>query len=467
MNNKKPLRIGQGQVPARSGRTVHLTQTKPTNQFRNFDQNNIGPLADDVVIIKVNEAFKVDGDFTRTPYGQGDSAALQIKAPKVTIKVTVNVSQWEVFNDQHFPTVETGFIQTIQSLERVAVYKKDGTVVAERVFSVPNLSRDQKPSNNAADPNKTLYSDVNPPWYSDNTQLLEPAGPSLELQWEDQPSLDRVLLSFAGGRLAELRGKDQFVTSVVGKRNNVALIQKGPSSSDPNKQMPFKWGIDWSATFDNNGDFQSKALKILGPESSTGLLPISDVPAWQLVKSPLPYRVTLTGAMAMEAYMLWEDLAMSRWDGPTANNIEQALRTKNPSFRITISMKDKSSIKTQLQVFAGCGQKQSAPKDFRTDGSIEFNLNDIVDLSSITSQSLLDVWVGGNSTLGDTAQFSYPFWGTKNLSFSGPNGGDFLVKVARATGAGFASSQGAPDAGAPTQGPQDASPYAGAPESDK
>lgn len=166
-------------------------------------------------------------------------ATVQARAPGISMvgKVTLDPEL-----DPEPEEIEAGWVQTVVSSRRVAVYQKAGVTVHKDVIGFESV-RDAKKG-------------VPEPWYEAPETLTKDKRAVFPMA-EDQPKL-KFPAEHEGAEVTALEGSDDFVVSLqVGRKGNLHNIES------------FSWSAPWSLRLDGDGHGTGSPLTIAAAHSHT------------------------------------------------------------------------------------------------------------------------------------------------------------------------------------------------------
>jgi hypothetical protein len=388
--------------------------------------------------VVVTNPLNFSGVVTTRKEGEGDKAMVKVTAPLITYSASVEILEGvKLGEDSRY--IKVGTIQTLTSSSRVGVYKKGDQVVAEYAQAM-SMARDTIQYTYGKGEQRFA---AEAPFY-DRPSTISDQNPSTVVDFKDQPGFG-LPLEFGGGRLAAVKGSDRFNTSIGAKRDNTIITLN-----------PFGWEVNWDATLDPDFNVatdeagKTSAHGITSFEEKSGLVMDVGPSTLDLAKDMQPaYSFTsIDAAMTESALSLWLALPASRDRDPaSAAFIEEALRRKNPIFRLKLTV-DKSANRgwfdtgstDAIESFMVATKQSPLKGPFEiSEGksqSIDFNLNEILDPASLVSGSKLSVWAGGqkgSGILGDFSDLPYPFLSQGTIvTYKGDKAGEYRVEVSLA-----------------------------------
>ena len=369
-------------------------------------------------ILKPGHTYKniLGGDET---VGDGN---ISISSGGFTLTAAAALVDGVVLSDKPEPRIDVGFIQTVVSSTRSAVYKKGGAVVAERIQGGPTApTRDARGDRDFK------------PFYS-GSQALNNTSPVVEISLGDQPRFESPV-EFAGGKIAETRGKDVFNTAVGFKRGDTIV-----------KLHPIEWSVDWDASLDGAQDFEkdakgadqnhgftSRDLKEgQGTFITTGRNAVevaNDTPDLDVFH-------TVEAAKTQSGSTLLRALLPARAHDPaTAANIVEALRQKTVLFDVTLKSVKKANMvfADKVDCWAQCHKTSATHRRELGSGdsvTIQVGLWEVLDPDKLTRGEKLKIWAGAEGHLGGDIELPYPFVGTAQIDSSSGSAGVYRVSVA-------------------------------------
>jgi hypothetical protein len=365
--------------------------------------------------------------------GDGPGGMVKLTAPHIAYTAGVSLANGVKLGSEN-GAIKVGPVQTLVSSVRTGVYQKGNSVVAEMSQNLSNL-RDARPLRYADDTSKSTFTAESP--FYDKHGVITDMAPAHTVNFEDQPKF-ALPVEFGGGRLVAVNGADEFNTSVGAKRENVGTITMNP----------FGWKVDWSLnlaedySIKKDKDGNPIASEIAIWEETRGLVIDSETYAREVAGST-PYIFTfktLEAAMTESAASLWAALLPARQHDPAAaKNIEEALRQKNPSFNVKLTVAETATWGSDtIGVFANAGKQSATRGPFALNKgeseTISFKLTEIMDPGNVTSASQLSVWAGGHgdeAILGEFLELPHPFTGSGSIAVTDSDGdvGHYSIEV--------------------------------------
>jgi hypothetical protein len=273
----------------------------------------------DVSKLRVTGGVTVSGNVSASKSTKPELAGtVQITGPHIEAKHTVEAT------GHLTEAVEVGYVQTMVSSNRIAVYGKNGKETFRDHEQTPK-SRDGRPY---ADVGTGARSVARPPWYDSGlsgVRSVSEGGPA-ELRTEDQPSFAAEARE-ADSVLMRTEGEESFLLSVAAKPPNGGAATPIPGGSHTWK---FNWdqNIDAAGIGTGGGGISHKPApgEVV---TSEGKLAKESSRRWY----DFP---TKEAAMAATPEMLLRNLSLAKAAGPdgevSLNNTVEALREKNPGF---------------------------------------------------------------------------------------------------------------------------------------
>ncbi len=385
--------------------------------------------------VEVTKEISVSGAMSAEKKGEGAAAIVAIHAPKISFIANVDMPSDVELSEQGEGFMKVGPVQTMTSSTRVGVYKKGEKEVARYTNQMNDPVRDSKRFKYAGEGGEGFPAEQ--PFYDKPGPLTNDIR-SATVSFEDEPTMS-LPLEFGGGRLTRVEGADRFNTSIGIKRSGVIKLVK-----------PFGWQLDWSTDLSENLDIQedeeAARQHITSWEEATGIVMDTETYAWKEAakKPPIFTFYTVDAAMTESASTLWLALAAARnLDPGSVSNIEEALRRKDPNFKIKLTVSRSANrgffggaSSDTIGIFAVASKqsKVNGPYTIEEGASVTvgFKLSEIIDPSSIDSASKLKIWAGGHgdeAILGDFAELGYPFLSSASISVTNADGGGGTYKV--------------------------------------
>jgi len=232
--------------------------------------------------------------------------------------------------------IDVGPIQTLLGSSRVGVYreggKPDGAIVAEQRTDLGQM----RDAAGEIGKDGQLDQATVPPFYS-QPQTLNKDLSSVSVTFKDKPK--SVFPAVVGkGKLTETRGEDRFVTSISAKKDAALLHLK-----------TFNWQLPWSMKLDDGivqsdekGNPTNKGIAIQDAKPNDAVV-VND--------SNIPI---LAAAGATHMDFPSQDAAnqcspsellrfLPTATGASRGFIAEALKSKNPSFHVTLTVDEKNS----------------------------------------------------------------------------------------------------------------------------
>jgi hypothetical protein len=389
--------------------------------------------------ISMNSPVQAGGKVSSRRIGSGAAAILQMVGPKITFSADVKLNPTISLKDGG--GIRVGPIQTLTSSERTGIYKIGNKVVAERTGTLSNV-RDSIRYKYTDDKKGDEGYPADRPFYAKSSAITDQIT-SVLVDFEDQPKFP-LPLTFGGGRLTGVRGAEKFNTSIGAKRGGKIITME-----------PFGWGVDWSCDlaedYNVTKDAQgaSTGKEITTWEEAIGIVIDTDTYAWKVADNTPPIYTfhTVDAAMTESASSLWLALAAARKRDPgSVGNIEAALKRKNPTFNVKLTVVKTvnsgiifDSDKLGMFVNASKQSPKKGPFDLETGDQVTvgFPMTEIIDPGAINANSMMSIWVGGHGgepILGDFAELAYPFLSSGTITGTSPDGvpGNYKVDVSMA-----------------------------------
>ena len=302
--------------------------------------------------------------------------AANMPAVKAGLKAGLKLGPGEI--------IKIGPVQTLMGSERVGVYREDGaaanTAPIEQHFTL-GQSRDGARGHYA--PGDPVFQRAEAPWFLP-PETLSDDQPDVTLSFNENKTADLYdqpswLLPLTTGKakLTETRGQDSFITSIAAQRGG-KLIHFNPS----------KWAIPWAV---KNIDAAHKGVGGTGTSAPTIDVPPTvdgKIAAFQPGQSWINFP-TLTDALGADVFTLMGNLAAAKTNDPTSyTNTVEALRQKNPTFSVTLTVRTThGNIGRDHLFLTVAGSKSLARQEFKLNNGdsapITFRLNDVLDPATI------------------------------------------------------------------------------------
>jgi hypothetical protein len=335
--------------------------------------------------------FSVEGGIPTFPgvmTAAKEGNKVRLFSPKISCIWTVTANK-PPGNGERF---DVGPIQTLIRASRVGVYreggKKDGAIVAEHRTDLGEM----RDVSGDIDKDAQLDQSTVAPFYS-QPETLNARTPVVIVQFEDRPK-NSFPVSVGNGKLTETKGEDSYVTSLSAKKDdNLVHLQT------------FKWQVPWALKLDDgivqDDDQGNTTAQGLGGGSSLpeqgvahgeGAVPILAAPG----ATHMDFQ-TQEAADAASVADLIKYLPNSKANPTSQGFIVEALKKKNPTFHITLTVDDKNSLfgndSIEMRVK---GQKQVVrPRESASKGGkvpIMVQLNEIFDnLAAVTTDMVVSI----------------------------------------------------------------------------
>ena len=340
-----------------------------------------------------------------------------IESPNITFNATATL-HGDVQLDQN-ETLKVGPTQTLLGSNRVGIYRRggtrDGEIIAEQKAHVGQVRDAQWQSN----PDGSVRADVEAPWYSRPSTITE-TNRTAQVNYLDKPSFD-LPTAVGEGRLTETRGADTFITSLAAKRDGQIVHL---SSSH--------WEVPWALTIDaahtGHGSAVTGGSSAVAPPTLDGPIAVQAAQEWLAFSS-------IEAAMTASNRVLLDHLLAAKTGNADAyHNIVEALRRKNPtvSVQITINSTDSWVGTDDLELVAQGTQRRSlGTVNDRGTRSETFQLCDLIDPLAINSSTNLEFELFNHNTFGPSApstmSWIFPFTTASGVMTNGGGGGRYTL----------------------------------------
>ena len=351
-----------------------------------------------------------------------DGNLVKLTSPPISFAAMVSAKQQLSVGER----IDAGPIQTMLGSSRVGVYreggKKDGAIVAEQHMDLGEMRDVTGDINQQAQIDQSTIA----PFYS-LPEALNHDTQYVTVQFKDQP-IAKFPTSVGNGTLTETKGEDSFVTSVSVKKDaNLVHLQT------------FKWQLPWALKLDDgvvqnddHGKTTAQGIKEQpakpdeGVAHGEGAVPILAAPG----ATHMDFQ-TQAAADAASVTELFKYLPNSKANPTSQGFIVEALRKKNPTFHITLTVDAKNSVigddSIEMRVK---GQKQvTRPRVSAGDGgkvAIMVQLNEIFDhLAAVTTGTVVSIEAQDKAIIdGKTHRidWSFPWSGGLKTSMGGKDG---------------------------------------------
>ena len=309
--------------------------------------------------------------------------AVKVRSAQIDWRVDVSLASGTTLGRG----ISVGFIQTLESSERVAVYRKggtpDGEVVGEKRIVTPR-SGDALAEKNPATGEITRAAVA--PWYSQPTRLADSIpGPSA-IAFQDRPSFT-VDTNLGEGRLTEIRGADKFTVSI-------AAMDDG--SKVPVYVSNYSWELPWALTVDPTMHGAGGTIRTAPSNTPAEVVegPIARFGGKEMFSFP-----TLAAALAADPlYLLMSLPLLKQYDPPGWWNAVEALKQKNPIVGVKVHVVSTDAFMGADRIVAWAKGHQEVIKggislNDGQDGSITFPFKDVISPDRVTGDEVVDVVV--------------------------------------------------------------------------
>jgi hypothetical protein len=343
-------------------------------------------------------------------------------------------------------SIKVGPIQTMLSSTRTGVYKKGSET--KTINHAMGQVRDAAERAYADDPDVTPSPVAEPPFYSGNTASGgQPAASHLTV-WEheqakytatvslvDQPGFTLPQQLPTGEQLSEIQGSDQFNTSAGFKTSTGQIVALAP----------FGWSLSWNTPIATDGSAQADPKHDAITTQTAQTAVVEDTPEYanQLARQEFD---TLEQAMAQPGWALLKILPAVRARNPKSGGfIEEALRQKNPSFKVMIfpdrgvgqkalephGVGDDVTVQVSGNI-SKPGSSHEVTARQGTGGSVTIPLNEMIKSpADITASSTLSINVHEAKHMGGNAEIPFPFLGSGVVGQNEASEGDYRVEVSQ------------------------------------
>ncbi len=309
--------------------------------------------------------------------------AVKVRSAQIDWKVDVSLAPGTTLGRG----ISVGFIQTLESSERVAVYRKggtpDGEIVGEHRIVTPR-SGDALAEKNPAtgEINRAAVA----PWYSQPTRLADGSpGPS-SIHFQDRPSFT-VDTTLGEGRLTEIRGADRFTVSI-------AAMDDG--SKVPVYVSNYGWELPWGLTVDPSMRGAGGTIKTAPSSTPAEVVegPIARFGGQEMYSFP-----TVAAALAVDPlYLLMSLPLLKQHDPPGWWNAVEALKQKNPTVGVHVHVVSTDAFIGSDRIITwakGHGEvlKGGLELNDGQDGSITFPLSNVITPDRVTGDEVVTVIV--------------------------------------------------------------------------
>ncbi len=342
---------------------------------------------------------------------------VSIDSPNITFNATATLhSDVQMDTDE---IIKVGPTQTLLGSSRVGVYRRgglpNGEVIAEDKSQVGQV-RDAQWQPNA---DGTVRADVEAPWYSRPSNITDKSR-TATVNYLDKPGFE-LPTAVGEGRLTETRGSESFITALSAKRAGQVVHL---SSSH--------WEVPWALTIDASHSAQGSA--VTGGSSDIAPPTLDGPIAVQAAQDWLAFSSVEAAMTASNRVLLDHLLAAKTGNADAYNNIVQALRRKNPtvSIQITVGSTDSWVGTDDLELVAQGSQRRTlgAVND-RGTRTETFQLCDLIDPLAITSSTHLEFQLFNRNTFAPSApatmSWVVPFTTASGTMVNGGGGGRYTL----------------------------------------
>ena len=420
----RPEQVLALQRTAGNAAVQRLVQAQP--MIQRVDEEETEASLDAAMLEVDGATIQMAGSVNARP-GQDPNTA-DVLAPRVHFEARVQLAEGVRLGDGG--AIEVGPVQTLQSSQRIGVYRQNGDpqgeILLEHHVETPTVRdamyREEGGRREAIVPE---------PWYSEPVRVSsvhsgrDPTRPNV-VQFEDQPGFT-LEMEMAGGVLTETRGQDRFVTSLAAQRGETLVHLT-------NQQ----WEVPWALSIDRSGRGQGQPVaggpSTESPSATSGEIAVNAREEWLSFTS-------VEAAMGAHANTLFFHLERTRQhDRPSWQYMVEALRLKNPTLQLTVGVRrpadpdipfheeyDEVNVRVNggRQVERDLGQL--AANESR---STQVHLLEIVDPATLTGESSIrfQVWDAGLvSHAPASSSWSVPFSPQREMTpMSGGEGSYFF-----------------------------------------
>lgn len=307
--------------------------------------------------------------------------------------------------------IDVGPIQTMMSSQRVGIYREgglpDGRIVAEQKTEMGEM----RDAAGEIDEKGNLDQATVAPFFS-NPTAFNATTSYAPIKFIDKPKA--VFPGTVGrGKLTETKGQDSFVTSVTAKKDGALLHLK-----------TFKWQLPWGLKLDDGviqkdakGNTTAQGLAKQDAAPAEGIAHNSaDIPILKAAGATHMDFQTLEDAMACSAAELLRYLPASTANPASRGFIIAALKAKNPSFHITVTVDKKNSSwgKDSVEVRITGQSTATRPRVSAGDGdkvAVIVQLNEVFgDLNAINGNTVMTLEAQDRSLIdGKSHRVDWPF----------------------------------------------------------
>jgi hypothetical protein len=347
---------------------------------------------------------------------------VQVDSPPVSFDATVELKEGlKLEGEPSF--IQAGPVQTMLGSERTGVYRRgglpDGKIIAEKHITTGETRDAQY---DPKDPSKPA---VHEPWYS-QPSLITDGNRQADVKFFDQPGFilpEKMSQGPEQGKLTETKGEDRFLLSLSAKRGDTLIHLESSNWEAP-------WDVDAAALKKGVGGEVTAASATNPVHTSEGPIALAASQEWSAFRS-------VEAAMGASAAELLQSLPMaSVHDREAWGYMVEALRRKNPTLSITVTVEETAEIFSadDIQLTAtGHKQVQQGPISINDKGShtFSFGLTDVFDPAAIGPDAIInfqvqDVGVVSNEPATGSWRFPFPAQ-TENKRLPGGGGGKYFA----------------------------------------
>ncbi len=316
-------------------------------------------------------------------------------------------------------TIKVGPTQTLLGSNRVGIYRRgglpNGEIIAEDKSSVGQVRDAQWQPNRDG----SVRADVEAPWYSRPSNITD-TNRTAQVHYLDKPGFE-LPAAVGEGRLTETRGSESFITALSAKRDG-QVVHLASSH----------WEVPWALTIDASHATQGSAVT---GGSSDQAPPTLDGPiAVQAAQDWLAFSSVEAAMTASNRVLLDHLLAAKAGNASAYQNIVQALRRKNPTLSVSVTVNSTDSwVGTDdLELVAQGLQRRSLGQiNDRGSRSVTFQLCDLIDPLAISASTNLEFELSNRNTFAPatpaTMSWAFPFNTASGRMTSGGGGGRYTL----------------------------------------
>lgn len=340
-------------------------------------QRSGGPYSPDRV--KVNEKTpKVEG---AASWARKGADTIDVNGPEVsltapTVIEAATADEWDEMNVG--PRIQVGPTQSVTASMRTGVYREGATGPVSGTYNMKaGPSRDAQWDR---EKNRQVAA-VPAPWYSQPT-IFNAGLTSANVEFFDRPGFD-LPLKKGKGTLAEVKGSDNFITSIAAK----------PDRGGLDHLVRFSWGVPW--------DMQIAPDQKSGTGARTDVTPTDQIPptldgpiAVQNAATWLAFTSVAQAEAAGAATLLRYLPAAAEHDAAAAATIRLALKNLDPTISVRCHVEDtgNAALKMRLAVVArGTKTHEYGDKlvlDDREAKTASFKLSQLFDIATMASAKI-------------------------------------------------------------------------------